>query len=63
MVLIRNRIQQCADARCIVIQPEVGGGEHRHGFATALVKISQDANHVARFLRVSGDQHLFLKQT
>jgi hypothetical protein len=62
VVLVGDGIQQRADARGIVIQPEVSGREHGHGFATALVEIGQDANHVARFLRVSGDQHLFFKQ-
>ena len=62
MVLVGNRFEQRADARGVIVQPEVGGGEHRHGFATALVEVGEDADQVARFLRVGGDEHLFFEQ-
>ena len=62
MVLVGDGFEQRADARGVVVQPEVGGGEHGHGLATALVEVGEDADQVARFLRVGGDEHLFFEQ-
>jgi hypothetical protein len=62
VVLIRHGFQQRADAGGIVVQPEVGGGEHGNGLATALVEVGKDADQVARFLRIGGDQLLFFQQ-
>ena len=62
MVLIRHGFQQRADARRVIVQPEVGGGEHGNSLATALVEVGKDADQVARFLRIGGNQHLFFEQ-
>ena len=43
-------------------RPEVRSSEHRVTFATLFVEVGQNANHVARFLRVGGNQHLFFEQ-
>ena len=62
VMLVGHRVQQRTDARGVVIQPEVSSGEHRRGLATALIEVCKDANHVARFLRVRGDEHLLFQQ-
>ena len=62
VVLVGDGFEQRADPRGVVVQPEVGGGEHGHGLATALVEVGEDADQIARFLRVGGDEHLFFEQ-
>ena len=62
VVLVGDGFEQRADARGIVVQPEVSGSEHRHGLAPALVDIGEDADQVAGFLRIGGDENLFFEQ-
>ena len=62
VMLVGDGVEQRADTRSIVIKSEVRSREHRCHFTAALVEVGEDANHVARFLRVGGNQHLFFKQ-
>ena len=62
MLLVRDRIEQCANTRCVIVKAEVCRRENRRKLAPALEQVSQDANHVTRFLRIGRYQHLIFKQ-
>ena len=62
VVLVGDGVEQRADAGRVVVEPEVRGGEDRRALATALEEVGEDADQVARFLRVGGDQHLIFEQ-
>jgi hypothetical protein len=57
VVLVRDSLKQCANARSIIVQPEIGRGEQRGILTTTLEQVRQDSDQIARFLRVGSDEH------
>ena len=55
VVLVRYGLQQRANTRGVIIQAKVSGGEHRHHLTTTFVKVGEDADQVARFLRIGSN--------
>ena len=60
--LIGDGTQERSNAAFFVGDIEVGGGDDRRLFATGFEQVNEDANEVAGFLRLRGDEHLVFEQ-
>jgi hypothetical protein len=62
MLLVRDGVEQRPDLRVRVVEPEIGRRQDRGRFAPALEQIGEDADQIARFLRVGRHKNLIFQQ-
>ena len=61
VVLVRHRVEQRRDTAALVVEAKISRGDHR-AVAVAFEQVGEDADEVARLLRLGGDENLILEK-